>query len=173
MTDRYDTMTIEALRDALKLRDEQNLMQSERITALIREKSTAEVGLETFERELNSARAEIEAVRKNWAGDIETIGEHLIEAANDNSMCEIYDNTIRELNERLHLPLAERFKDFEVSVDITVTVPVMVSARTEEEARDIAGSEWRDRWTEYDFSARDAIVNGQTHDSDDFVVNEC
>lgn len=117
--------------------------------------------------------AEIALVRQRWAEDIATIGEALLDEAESRGWCSDFDDFIESTNPKLYADgLPRRVRDWEVTVMVEVAVPVAVSAVSEEEAIEIASQEWRDRWSEHDWNARDAIIGGTTCDSDMFTANE-
>ena len=68
--------------------------------------------------------------------DIQTIGDRLIEESNERNWCEEFDDIIEQVNQKMHIPLAPRKQDFEVTVYVTVSVSqeVTVTARNEDEA---------------------------------------
>lgn len=122
---------------------------------------------------IEALTAEIALVRQRWAEDIATIGEALLDEAESRGWCSDFDDFIESTNPKLFAEgLPRRVRDWEVTVMVEVAVPVAVSAVSEEEAIEIASQEWRDRWSERDWNARDAIIGGTTCDSDMFTANE-
>lgn len=122
---------------------------------------------------IEALTAEIALVRQRWAEDIATIGEALLDEAESRGWCSEFDDFIESTNPKLFAEgLPRRARDWEVTVMVEVAVPVAVSAVSEEEAIEIASQEWRDRWSEHDWNARDAIIGGTTCDSDMFTANE-
>lgn len=122
---------------------------------------------------IEALTAEIALVRQRWAEDVATIGEALLEEAESRGWCSEFDDFIESTNPKLYAEgLPRRVRDWEVTVMVEVAVPVAVSAVSEEEAIEIASQEWRDRWSEHDWNARDAIIGGTTCDSDMFTANE-
>lgn len=180
----YDNHTPDQLRDALALCDEQRKsavsmldgvrselrLEKQRVVDLIREKSAAEVQVEDLTRDLNKARAEADLARTNWAADVETIGARLLDEAESRGWCSEFDEIVSDLNSRLHKPLAERYRDYDVFVEVRVTIPVTVSARSDDEARELASQDWRDRWESSD--AADKILSGDVASSYDWEVEE-
>lgn len=66
--------------------------------------------------------------------------------------------------------MPRRVRDYDVYVEITVRVPVTVSARNADHARERAEEDWRDHW---DSSlAAEHLENGTLRDSSEFDVYE-
>lgn len=77
---------------------------------------------------------------RNHKRDIATIGERLMEEANDRGWCDIYDTVINELNDKLTIELPVREQEYEVSVSYTVELKTTVMARNADEAKEDATS---------------------------------
>ena len=72
-------------------------------------------------RELIEARQDAVAARQIHQQEITTISERLIEAAEQNEMCETYDSVIDHLNRSLTVPLGVRDRDQTLRVEGTIT----------------------------------------------------
>lgn len=175
----YDNMNDQQVRDRLALVEEQRRiavdlldsvrselrLEKQRVTDLVREKTDAEVRLEDAQRALSQAH-------QRHDNDIATIGERLIEEADRRGWCSEFDEIVDELNGSLFVDLPRRVRDFSVDVRVEVSLGVTVTATTEDEAREIAAREWRDRVDFGSYSYSDAIHEGTTLDSDNFTVEE-
>jgi hypothetical protein len=191
--DAFEIPTPEQIYAAYRLADTQRAMavdlldtERSRTTALIKEKSDAEVKVEDLQRlntnqmqriealtlDVNRAQAQVEVTKRAHAEDIATIGEKLLEEAESRSWCEEYDGVIDDINAKLHIELPRRIKDYDVTVYVRVAVSVTVSAYDEDGARSEAANDWRERLDFYSYPAKDAILEGTTEDSDDFDVEE-
>jgi uncharacterized protein YdiU (UPF0061 family) len=93
------------------------------------------------ERAYNESLGHLRNARERHATDILTIGQKLIEEANDRDWCEEYDTIVEELNGDLHITLPVREREFtvEVSVVLTITVSAQDADSAESSARLIAG----------------------------------
>lgn len=121
-----------------------------RVAALIKEKTDAELKLEQQKAEAtrlsdlvnrhvqvrqNLSAQLTEALRKH-AEDMETIGEALIEEAEARGWCSEYDDVISNLNDKLNGELPLRYQ--ERMLVFTVRVPVRIRPGDEDEAVDDA-----------------------------------
>jgi hypothetical protein len=66
----------------------------------------------------------------------------MIERANDNNLCSVYDDAVDDLNRYLHVSLPTRNQDYTVTFRVTVDVNVSVTARDEDAARRSADNEF-------------------------------
>lgn len=156
-------MERDGLNEQVRILADQKAADHERIAALIREKTDAEA-------ELQDARRATQQAQIRHDNDVATIGEALLEEAERRDWCSEFDEFVADINEKLHVPLPRRIKDWDVYVPVEVTVRVSVSAISEEDARAEAGNEWRDRWDgEY---AAEIISEGRTMHDGDFKVEE-
>ena len=73
--------------------------------------------------------------------DIQTIGEALIEMAEDKDWCSEYDEFINELNGNLYVELPSRRRNYDVTIkvkrEVYAYVTVQVEATSEEDAQEI------------------------------------
>lgn len=170
--------------DMLERQNSTNNVHGNRINELIREKRALEAeaadqreisrlhdsSAADLLQELNRVKAELGIVRNNYDADILTIGEALIEEAEDRGWCDEFDTFIDGLEPKLHAEMPRRVRDYDVYVEITVRVPVTVSARNADHARERAEEDWRDHW---DSSlAAEHLENGTLRDSSEFDVYE-
>jgi hypothetical protein len=70
--------------------------------------------------------------------DIEYIGQALIDQANDRGWCDMYDDFIREINDELHYSLPVRNRDYLVTLDMNVSIEIVVNAGDEDQAKELA-----------------------------------
>jgi hypothetical protein len=84
-------------------------------------------------------RLQFERAVSNHQHDLQTIGDRLIEESDDRGWCDEFDRIINDVNESLYGELPTRYQDFELTVDVVIpsSVKVTISARNEEEARNI------------------------------------
>lgn len=81
--------------------------------------------------ERDNLRKLLSESKANHQKDIETIGNALIEEAEQRDFCSDYDNFIDELNEKLTIDLPVRKKTFQVTVEITRTISTSVTVEVE------------------------------------------
>lgn len=134
----------------------------ERIAALIQEKTTLELRVETAERLERQVRAELERAKATHKQDIERIGERLLEEAESRDWCGDYDEIIDGLNGRLTVRLPERTKRWVALVDVTLRVRVEVDATNEDTADEAAR---RKDWP--------SVIYGLSGDDIDVQETEC
>lgn len=86
------------------------------------------------------ARSHWENVARNYEkahiDDIHKIGTALIEEAEQRDWCDLYDEFISELNEKLNRPLDVRQHEYDVEVEYTVRVRRNVTSATWDDALD-------------------------------------
>ncbi len=153
-----------------------NNVQSDRINALIREKTDAEVKVEDLQRlnttqmqRIETLMADAAQARERHDSDIARIGERLIEEAESRGWCSEFDEIVDELNGSLHVDLPRRVRDYEVTVPITVSILVTVTARDEDEARENAEYNWADHFDFREY-AYEAIREGNVAPRSEFDV---
>lgn len=81
--------------------------------------------------ERDNLRKLLSESKANHQKDIETIGNALIEEAEQRDFCSDYDNFIDELNEKLTIDLPVRKKTFQVTIEITRTISTSVTVEVE------------------------------------------
>lgn len=115
-------------------------------------------------------RAEIEAerqaareARETHRQEIALIGDQLIEAANDNDLCEQFDRFVEKVNSQITVELPTRAKEYEVEIHITTTLSIPVTASSADAAENsIDSSDVRDALRDHAYGL----------DSDDWSVGE-
>lgn len=78
----------------------------------------------------------LRSAERRHKDDIEFLGERLIRAADENDLCEQFDNFVVRVNENLKFSLPEREKEYMVEVQFTQTL--YVTARNADEAEELA-----------------------------------
>ena len=132
-----------------------------------------------LEELVESLRADVEMARRQrdyWEveatdrgarhrADVERIGERLLAEANDRGWCAEFDTIVDEINGDLYVELPVRERDFEVRVDVTLTISV--SARNAEAAEEKAAeiAQHCERWLD----RQDGVISNV---SDYFEVEE-
>lgn len=88
--------------------------------------------------EITQLRADLARAREEHRQDIARISEALTEEANDRGWCEEYDELVEALNDRLHVELETRYKDYEVTIEFRQTITVRAASEDNamDEARD-------------------------------------
>lgn len=81
--------------------------------------------------ERDNLRKLLSESKSNHQKDIETIGNALIEQAEQRSFCNEYDDFIEELNQNLTIDLPVRKKTFQVTLEITRTISTRVTVEVE------------------------------------------
>jgi hypothetical protein len=92
--------------------------------------------------------------------DIALISEKLNEIADEKSFCSEYDDFVEELNEKLHINLKPRTKEYEVTIRVTRTqtqdITVVVECAYEEDAAEQAFElDWESEVRDYDWEDED------------------
>ena len=96
-----------------------------------------------FLRQLYEARQSDAAARSaRHREDIETIGTRLIKEAEDRGWCEVYDDVISDLNDKLYMKLEERTRDFVVEVQALVTFKITVPDQTSKSEAEETATDW-------------------------------
>lgn len=132
--------------------DYKNTMTRERALS-----NTPPVGYDEACQRLNFVRQCYEASQSDAAArsarhreDIEIIGTRLIYEAEDRGWCDVYDDVISELNEKLFIDLEERRRDFTVEVQAMVTFKINVEDQTSrKDAEELAASYIEHNATDY------------------------
>lgn len=95
----------------------------------LRELTDTDKRIADLEAQVLSQRTEIETLQGRYNDALrwlEIIGEELIEAANDNNLCEQYDEFIKDTNlrspDQMRLQLPDRIKDWDIEVTVTSTL---------------------------------------------------
>lgn len=125
MTDATETMT-----------DDETALRSE-IAQLKAQNERLQADRDFAEGRLQSSAALLDEARRAHRADIETIGDKLIEEADDRGWCSVFDNVVGELNASLNVPLSTRERDYLVT--IRPTIVVRVRANSEDGAYSEAG----------------------------------
>lgn len=110
------------LRETLRL-------QEQRVLDLIKEKTATEVQVKSLEEQLKVSRSNTNQMHEKYVTavrhhceDIETISEMMVEAAQENDLCNVFDETVEAINEKLHKELTPRAREYELTYTVTVTV---------------------------------------------------
>lgn len=83
--------------------------------------------IQSLEAQLKGARESRDKAVNDHIAAMQTIGDRLIEEANNRSWCSEYDEIVEDLNRQLVYELPLRHKDYEVYLDVTLRVRVDVS----------------------------------------------
>lgn len=70
--------------------------------------------------------------------DVELIGETMLEAAQENDFCPIFDQYVDGLNAQLYFKLPTREQEFDVVMEYHGTIEFTVVARDEDHAAEVA-----------------------------------
>lgn len=89
----------------------------------------------------DTARENLRIATSRHRDDITRISEMMMQAAEDNNLCGVYDSTVASINNGLHFRLEERSREYSVRFTATVTLAVVVSAQSEDEACEQAENE--------------------------------
>ena len=92
--------------------------------------------------------------RTNHENDIRIIGEALIAEAEDRGWCNDFDKWVEKVNNRLHLELPTRQREFAVTATYSVTIKQSVYAVDEDSAIEVFREEHgldQHRWDTADF----------------------
>lgn len=89
-----------------------------------------------------ATEADNKAARSRHREDIEMIGTRLIEEAEDRGWCEVYDEVISDLNDKLYMKLEERTRDFVVEVQALVTFKITVPDQTSKSDAEELATDW-------------------------------
>lgn len=116
--------------------------------------------------ELAGAQAERNTARAAHEKDIALIGSHMLEAAADNSMCNVFDEAVEYLNNRISIQLPTRKRNYRVAIQAIIYVDV--EAVDEDDAKDKAYRESSN--IERDVDRMDEVSTSHFHDSGDWEV---
>jgi len=108
------------------------------VTEVIEEQPTVELQIERLNASVSYWEDRYRQEAKRHIEDIKTIGERLIDEADQRGWCDEYDKMVDDLNTKLHLDLPLRNREYEVSVSFTVHMNVTVTAHTPEDAQSMA-----------------------------------
>lgn len=98
---------------------------------------------------LEASQENLRLSRERHQRDVTTIGDALMEEANNRDWCTQYDSFVSDLNESLHHELPTRSRTYNVEVTITISV----NASDYDDAREQATEELRDaRLRDYNWS---------------------
>lgn len=88
-----------------------------------------------------ASQADAAASRARHREDIEIIGTRLIEEAEERGWCDVYDDVISDLNDKLFMKLEERMRDYTVEVRAMVTFKITVEDQhSKKDAEELATS---------------------------------
>lgn len=85
---------------------------------------------------IKKLRRERSTSQTEHAQDIELIGEMAIQMADDLGWCDKYDEFVDGLNNKLHIKLPTREKEYEARVRVTVYLSATVNASSESDAEE-------------------------------------
>lgn len=85
-----------------------------------------------------TARENLRIATSRHRDDITRISEIMMQAAEDNNLCGVYDSTVAKINTDMFFPLEERSREYVVTFTATVTLTTTVSAQSPDEAAEQA-----------------------------------
>jgi hypothetical protein len=92
----------------------------------------------TIETMETTARENLRIATSRHRDDITRISEIMMEAAEDNNLCGVYDHTVAKINANMFFPLEERSREYVVTFTATVTFTTLVNAQSPDEAAENA-----------------------------------
>jgi hypothetical protein len=109
--------------------------------------------IEGLRTQLDRTRLHLSMERDNAKRAMALISERMESEATAHNFCETFDDAVREINEALPADfpkLTERVSEWEVTTTFSIEITQRVNARSEDEARDEAESDFDP--STYDFS---------------------
>ena len=109
--------------------------------------------IEGLRTQLDRTRLHLSMERDNAKRAMAIISERMEAEAKEHDFCETFDDAVREINDALPADfpkLTERVSEWEVTTTFSIEITQRVNARSEDEARDEAESDFDP--STYDFS---------------------
>lgn len=92
----------------------------------------------TIETMNTTSRENLRIATSRHRDDITRISEVMMQAAEDNNLCGVYDSTVAKINLDMFFPLEERSREYVVTFTATVTLTTLVSAQSPDDAAEQA-----------------------------------
>lgn len=96
-------------------------IQQETINGLTNRLQAETARTATLSELLDEARTNLQTRVRYHEQDIALIGETLIERATQHEWCHVYDSAVNEINEKLHIQLPDRIKEFTITGRVSFT----------------------------------------------------